>query len=107
ARAIVTARLNQPIETVGQLSDIGARLVRKGGEHEYHAQLFQALRIEVNAELEALQSFLQQSVQVLSIAGRLVVMSYHSLQDRLVKNFMANGKISGELEKDFYGNAIV
>lgn len=106
AKTIVTARLNQPIETVGQLKEIVARLVPKGREHKYHAQLFQALRIEVNAELEALQSFLEQSVQVLSIAGRLVVMSYHSLEDRLVKNFMAKGKFSGELEKDFYGNPI-
>src|SRR5690606_17276498 len=69
-------------------------------------QLFQALRIEVNGELDILQQFLQQTVSVLKPSGRLVVMSYHSLEDRLVKNFMAKGKFKGEVEKDFYGNEI-
>ena len=67
-------------------------------------QVFQALRIEVNQELEALKDFLIQSATVLVSGGRLVVMSYHSLEDRLVKNFIAKGKFSGEVEKDLYGN---
>lgn len=106
AKTIVTARLNQPIETVADLKQAIVRLVPKGKEHKYHAQLFQALRIEVNGELEALQQFLEQATQVLAPGGRLVVMSYHSLEDRLVKNFLAKGKFSGEVEKDFYGNQI-
>ncbi|MBD1420104.1 16S rRNA (cytosine(1402)-N(4))-methyltransferase RsmH [Sphingobacterium chuzhouense] len=106
AKMIVTARLNQPIETVGGLKDAIKRLVPKGKEHKYHAQVFQALRIEVNKELEALQEFLEQTVFVLKPGGRLVVMSYHSLEDRLVKNFMQKGKFRGEVEKDFFGNEI-
>jgi 16S rRNA (cytosine1402-N4)-methyltransferase len=70
------------------------------------AQVFQALRIEVNQEMEALQEFLTQSADTLKSGGRLVVISYHSLEDRLVKNFIAKGKFRGEVEKDFYGNEI-
>lgn len=106
AKTIVTARLNEPIETVGGLKEVIKRLVPKGKEHKYHAQVFQALRIEVNQELEALQEFLEQTVAVLKPEGRLVVMSYHSLEDRLVKNFMQKGKFRGEVEKDFFGNEI-
>ncbi|HLT86733.1 MAG TPA: 16S rRNA (cytosine(1402)-N(4))-methyltransferase RsmH [Sphingobacterium sp.] len=106
AKTIVTARLNDPIETVGKLKEVIKRLVPKGKEHKYHAQVFQALRIEVNRELEALQEFLEQTVAVLKPEGRLVVMSYHSLEDRLVKNFMQKGKFRGEVEKDFFGNEI-
>lgn len=106
ASTIVTARLNEPIETVGQLKEVIKRLVPKGKEHKYHAQVFQALRIEVNGELEALQEFLEQTIEVLKPEGRLVIMSYHSLEDRLVKNFIQKGKFKGEVEKDFYGNEI-
>lgn len=106
AKIIVTARLTQPINTVGELKETVKKAVPRGKEHKYHAQLFQALRIEVNRELDALQEFLQQSVSVLKPGGRLVVMSYHSLEDRLVKSFMAKGKFKGEIEKDFYGNEI-
>ncbi len=104
AKTIVAARLVKPILTVGELKEIAKDITPRGKVHKYHAQLFQALRIEVNGELDALQEFLQQSVAVLKPGGRLVVMSYHSLEDRLVKNFMAKGKFRGAVEKDFYGN---
>ncbi|HTE01333.1 MAG TPA: 16S rRNA (cytosine(1402)-N(4))-methyltransferase RsmH [Mucilaginibacter sp.] len=104
ARTIVTARLNTPINTVADLKNVIAGLIPRGKENKYLAQVFQALRIEVNQELEALKDFLIQSAEVLVSGGRLVVMSYHSLEDRLVKNFIAKGKFSGEVEKDFYGN---
>ncbi|MFM6976985.1 MAG: 16S rRNA (cytosine(1402)-N(4))-methyltransferase RsmH [Sphingobacteriaceae bacterium] len=106
AKTIVTARLSDPIDTVGQLKQVIAKLIPKGKENKYLAQVFQALRIEVNQELEALQDFLEQSLQVLKSGGRLVVMSYHSLEDRLVKNFIAKGKFKGEVEKDFFGNEL-
>src|SRR5690606_6142494 len=92
AKTIVTARASQPLHTVETLKSVVKKVVPRGKEHKYYAQLFQALRIEVNGELEALQEFLQQSVSMLKPGGRLVVMSYHSLEDRLVKNFMAKGK---------------
>ncbi|MEN5436104.1 16S rRNA (cytosine(1402)-N(4))-methyltransferase RsmH [Sphingobacterium faecium] len=106
AKTIVTARLAAPINTVAELKEAIKKLVPRGKEHKYHAQVFQALRIEVNKELEALQEFLLQTVDVLKSEGRLVVMSYHSLEDRLVKNFMAKGKFRGDVEKDFFGNEI-
>jgi 16S rRNA (cytosine1402-N4)-methyltransferase len=106
AKTIVTARLNQPIATVQEFKQVISKLIPKGKENKYLAQVFQALRIEVNQELEALQEFLEQSVEVLKSGGRLVVMSYHSLEDRLVKNFIAKGKFKGEVEKDFFGNEL-
>jgi len=106
AKAIVTARLANPIATIADLKSAIAKLIPKGKEHKYLAQVFQALRIEVNQEMEALKEFLEQTVDVLASGGRLVVMSYHSLEDRLVKNFMAKGKFSGMVEKDFFGNEI-
>ena len=106
AKTIVTARLNKPLETVGDLKGAIGKLIVRGRENKYLAQVFQALRIEVNAELEALQDFLAQTVDVMNPRGRLVVMSYHSLEDRLVKNFMAKGKFRGEVDKDFFGNEI-
>lgn len=106
AKVIVTSRLNRPVETIAELKDVIKKLIPKGKEHKYLAQVFQALRIEVNQELEALQEFLTQSIEVLKPGGRLVVMSYHSLEDRLVKNFIAKGKFKGEVEKDFFGNEI-
>src|SRR5579863_4244261 len=104
AKTIVTARLNTKINTVADLKNVIVGLIPRGKENKYLAQVFQALRIEVNQELEALKDFLIQSAEVLVSGGRLVVMSYHSLEDRLVKNFIAKGKFSGEVEKDFYGN---
>ncbi|WP_207534628.1 16S rRNA (cytosine(1402)-N(4))-methyltransferase RsmH [Desertivirga arenae] len=106
ARVIVTSRLNKPIDTIAGLKEVIKKLIPKGKEHKYLAQVFQALRIEVNQELEALQEFLAQSIEVLKPGGRLVIMSYHSLEDRLVKNFIAKGKFKGEVEKDFFGNEI-
>ncbi len=104
AKTIVTSRLSAPINSVADLKNAIGKLIPRGKENKYLAQVFQALRIEVNQELEALKEFLSQSAEVLVSGGRLVVMSYHSLEDRLVKNFIAKGKFSGEVEKDFYGN---
>lgn len=106
ARTIATARLNAEIDSVAQLKEVIQNLIPKGKENKYLAQVFQALRIEVNQELEALEDFLVQAAEMLNVGGRLVVMSYHSLEDRLVKNFIAKGKFKGEVEKDFYGNQI-
>ncbi|WP_461451004.1 16S rRNA (cytosine(1402)-N(4))-methyltransferase RsmH [Mucilaginibacter sp.] len=104
ANTIVVARLSAPIVTVADLKNAISARIPKGKENKYLAQVFQALRIEVNQELEALKDFLVQSADILISGGRLVVMSYHSLEDRLVKNFIAKGKFSGEVEKDFFGN---
>ncbi|MBS7566293.1 16S rRNA (cytosine(1402)-N(4))-methyltransferase RsmH [Mucilaginibacter sp. Bleaf8] len=104
AKTIATARLNGPLNTVADLKNTIQGLIPRGKENKYLAQVFQALRIEVNQELEVLKDFLAQAADVLAPGGRLVVMSYHSLEDRLVKNFIAKGKFSGEVEKDLYGN---
>lgn len=105
AALISKARVIQPIETVTAFKDLIRPMVKRGKENQYYAQVFQALRIEVNEELEVLKDFLIQSAEVLKPNGRLVVMSYHSLEDRLVKNFIQKGKFSGEVEKDLYGNS--
>jgi 16S rRNA (cytosine1402-N4)-methyltransferase len=107
ARAIVAARATKAIETTFDLREAVSRHLPRGMENKYLAMLFQALRIEVNGELGALQALLRQSVELLNPGGRLVVMSYHSLEDRLVKNFFKTGNFEGVLEKDFYGNPIV
>src|ERR1700743_542141 len=104
ANTIVVARLSAPIVTVADLKNVISARIPKGKENKYLAQVFQALRIEVNQELEALKDFLVQSAEVLVSGGRLVVMSYHSLEDRLGKHFIAKGKFSGDVEKDFFGN---
>ena len=104
ARAIATSRLETPFTDIDSLKIAIASYIPKGKENKYLAQVFQALRIEVNAEIQVLEDFLQQAANVLKPGGRLVVMSYHSLEDRPVKNFLAKGKFQGEVEKDFFGN---
>jgi len=106
AEAIFSARHNGPIQTINDLKSILQRYAPRHRENKYFAQVFQALRIEVNDELRVLEEFLEQVPEVLAPGGRLVVMSYHSLEDRLVKNFIGKGKFDGEAEKDFYGNVI-
>jgi len=107
ANLIVKSRQINEINTVAQLKDIVKPIAKRGKENQYFAQLFQALRIEVNQELDVLKDFLMQTEEVLKPEGRLVVMSYHSLEDRLVKNYIQKGKFSGLLEKDLYGNTTV
>ena len=106
AAAIVARRTNAEISTVNELKEVLSKYTKRGKENRYYAQVFQAIRIEVNEELKALEEALEQSAEMLDKDGRLVVMSYHSLEDRIVKNFIAKGKMTGEVEKDFYGNVI-
>jgi len=104
AKSVVTYRANQPILTLADFKAAAGAHIPKGKENKYMAQVFQALRIEVNAEIDVLENFLLQTAEVIQTGGRLVVMSYHSLEDRPVKNFIAKGKIRGEADKDFFGN---
>lgn len=106
AAAIVADRINQPITTVEQFKSLLSKYAKRGKENRYYAQVFQAIRIEVNEEMKALEEMLLQVPEVLKEGGRLVVMSYHSLEDRPVKNFISKGKLTGEVEKDFYGNVL-
>ena len=106
ARAIVKARGEREIATTFDLREAVSHHLPRGMENKYLAMLFQALRIEVNGELEALKEMLAQAGELLVPGGRLVVISYHSLEDRLVKNFMRSGNFEGEEEKDFYGNVL-
>ncbi|QMU66281.1 MAG: 16S rRNA (cytosine(1402)-N(4))-methyltransferase RsmH [Flavobacteriaceae bacterium] len=104
AKTIVEERKNKKIETSFQLKQVLKRYIPVSKEHKMTAQLFQAIRIEVNKELEALKDFLRQVPDLLKNDGRLSVISYHSLEDRLVKRFIKTGTFSGEVEKDFFGN---
>ena len=103
ASAIVKARQAGEISTTGQLVEIIGPYIKRSQEKKELAQVFQALRIEVNHEIDALKRLLEQSLEVLKPGGRLVVITYHSLEDRLVKNFMRSGNLEGKIEKDFYG----
>ena len=103
AAAIVKARDVNPVETIEQLLAVVKPIINVKQEKKELAQIFQALRIEVNDELTALKQFLTQSIKTLKPGGRLVVITYHSLEDRLVKNFMKTGNIEGKVTKDFYG----
>lgn len=107
AKAICRARAEKEIETTFDLREAVKHHLPRGMENKYLAMLFQALRIEVNGELEALQEMLRQAAELLNPGGRIAVMSYHSLEDRIVKNFFRAGNFEGEIEKDFYGNPIV
>lgn len=104
ASVIVNKRRNSSISTVSQFKDVIGHLVPRHREHKYFAQVFQALRIEVNQEMQVLEELLQQSEDLIKVGGRLVVISYHSLEDRMVKNFINKGNVQGELKKDFFGN---
>ena len=104
ARSIVQARTQKKIQTTQGLLDILKRHFSREKEKKQLAQAFQALRIEVNGEMEALKEMLTQAGELLKPGGRLVVMTYHSLEDRLVKNFFKSGNFQGNVEKDFYGN---
>ena len=106
ARMIVGQRLTKKFSRINDLIELLKPVAPRGKEFKYYAQVFQALRIEVNQELEALESFLAQCGEVMETGGRLVVMAYHSLEDRMVKNYINTGKAFGALEKDFYGNPI-
>ena len=100
AAAIVAAR---PLSTTGELVDAVRPLLKPSQEKKELSMVFQALRIEVNGELDALRKLLAQSLEVLNPGGRLAIITYHSLEDRLVKNFMRSGNVEGRQEKDFYG----
>lgn len=102
---IINARQIQAIKTTGQLKEAVVKSLPRDAENKYLSKIFQALRIEVNQELEVLEHLLNQSAQVLGKGGRLVIMSYHSLEDRMVKNFIKTGNIEGKQEKDIYGNS--
>lgn len=107
ARIIVSERKEKEIETTSEFKKLIKPCIIRGNENKYLAQVFQALRIEVNQELISLKEFLRQSTEVLTQGGKLVVISYHSLEDKLVKNFFRSGNFSGEMMKDFYGNPVV
>ena len=104
ARVIVEARENNPIKNTEQLKIVLGRFLPAHISHKILAQMFQAIRIEVNEEMQVLKEFLEQSLEILKPNGRLSVISYHSLEDRLVKRFIKNGLFEGEPERDFFGN---
>lgn len=104
AMFICKSRENGEIRTTADLNRALEPVLPKFAEHKYLAKVYQALRIEVNGEMSALQGLLNDSVNVLRTGGRLVVITYHSLEDRMVKNFMRSGNVEGVVEKDFYGN---
>lgn len=104
AGAIVEARRSSPVRTTGELADAVKRFIPPAGENKFLAQLYQSLRIEVNREMESLKEMLAQSLEMLKPGCRISVITYHSLEDRIVKNFFRTGNFSGEVNKDFYGN---
>lgn len=106
ASTIVKARQQKEIQTTGELADLMRPLLGRDREKKDLAKVFQALRIEVNGEMKVLQQMLQSAIEVLKPGGRLVVMTYHSLEDRMVKNLMKSGNIEGKVEQDFFGNIL-
>lgn len=107
AKKIVDTRTEKPIKTSFELKEVLSQFVPKAKEHKVLAQIFQGIRIEVNQEIEVLKEFLIQIPEILNDDGRLSVISYHSLEDRLVKRFIRDGMFEGQPEKDFYGNITV
>ncbi|MDQ7918238.1 16S rRNA (cytosine(1402)-N(4))-methyltransferase RsmH [Mesonia sp. MT50] len=107
AKVIVGARVEEPIKTGDELKELLMPFLFKGKEFKVLAQIYQAIRIEVNQEIEVLKEFLMQTDQLLEKGGRISLISYHSLEDRLVKRYIRNGLFKGEAEKDFYGNISV
>ena len=103
AELICKARAIEPVQTTAQLSKVVEKMYNPQTEHKFLAKLYQALRIEVNLEMQALEDFLSGALSVLKSGGRLSVITYHSLEDRMVKNFMKTGNTEGEVKKDFYG----
>jgi len=103
AQAIIQARTRKPLETTQEFKEILNKLAPKHREFKYFAQVFQAIRIEVNQELAVIEEFLAQAPAVLKPTGRLVIMSFHSLEDRLVKNFIKAGNVQGKEDKDLFG----
>ena len=103
ANAIVKSRQMNPLQTINNLLEVVRPYINRKQEKKELAQLFQALRIEVNAEMESLRKMLRQALDVLNPGGRLVVLTYHSLEDRLVKNFFKTGNFEGKADKDFFG----
>ena len=106
ARLVVQRRVQKEFERTEDLKYALKNVAPRGKENKYFAQVFQALRIEVNDEMQALENFLHQCGEVIETSGRLVVMSYHSLEDRMVKNYIQKGKVFGEVDKDLYGNML-
>ena len=106
AEAVVKARATRPVATINDLLDAVERLLPRERAKKDLARLFQALRIEVNHEMDALEELLEATLHCLRPGGRLVVLTYHSLEDRMVKNFIRAGRISGEVEEDFYGRRL-
>lgn len=106
AAAIVKARTEKSIDTTGQLAEVVSPLLGRQREKKDLARVFQALRIEVNGEMKALRQMLQGTTKVLKPGGRLVVLTYHSLEDRMVKNMMRSGNLEGKTEQDMYGNIL-
>jgi len=104
ARTILEAREESPIKTTDELKEVLVKYLPERVKNKILAQIYQAIRIEVNQEMDVLKEFLEQSLEILKPEGRLSVISYHSLEDRLVKRFMKNGMFEGEPERDFYGN---
>ena len=102
---IIRSRIEAPVQTTGELVNILKKFVPANKRNKYYAQVFQALRIEVNDELGALKDLLNQSANLLKSGGRLVIMAYHSLEDRLIKNFINTGSFEGREVKDIYGNS--
>jgi 16S rRNA (cytosine1402-N4)-methyltransferase len=104
ANTIVQAREERPIKTTDELKEVLAKHLPERVRNKILAQIYQAIRIEVNQEMDVLKEFLEQSLEILNPGGRLSIISYHSLEDRLVKRFMKNGMFEGEPERDFFGN---